>query len=265
MVTAGVYLVDFDESRAEFEMLERVNAFRYAHALPILALDNSLSDVCRRHSVDMAQRNYFDHFSPDGLSPDDRAHRSGLPYRISENIGIIRTYGEELDQVVDALMNGFINSPDHRRNLLDPTVTHIGIGFHQDVDGLNTTLAGDTDPSRNYRGFGTVLVVQDFYCRKVSIIEPDPFEAMYNPGEFLNMKLRFTDEISDAFIRILPRDESFDAYDVQLSRNAGDFGARFAIEDEGDFTLSIYANSSDADWYYREKGSFELTVESPHL
>jgi hypothetical protein len=260
--TAKVYLLDFDEERAEFLMLQAINTIRYNEDLPLVSLDENLRRSSKRHAQDMALRDYFDHFSPDGLSPDDRARVHGIANPVSENIGIIRTFGQDLEDVVDALMRGFMDSPQHRRNILDPYVTHIGIGFMQDVDGTNRRLESDGDTEAVYRGFGTVLVVQDFCIRRVALLEPSPYLGWTLPGEFVTLRLDFTDEVDEAFLRITPDNDPAEQFDIPMSKCIDDYRARFAIDREGAFTIGIYANSPSADWFYREQGSVKLTVKS---
>ncbi len=262
---AEVYQVDFDEPTAEFLMLQSINTIRYHEGLPLVLLDENLSLVSRRHSLNMARRDFFDHYCPDGMSPADRAHQAGIPNEISENIGIIRTYGQSLEQVVDSLMRSFLESPDHRVNLLDPNITHVGIGFCQDIDGSNHRLNSPMDPDSIYTGFGTILVTQDFCRRRVTLLEPSPFEGWTYPGEFLTVRLDFIGEADEAFLRIIPHDMLMKAYDVPLIRSGRGFRARFAIEAEGAFTVAIFANSGTQDWFYREQGRLELMVKAHHF
>jgi hypothetical protein len=262
---ADIYLVDFDESRAEHLMLEAINKIRYQHGLPLVTLDDQLSAVCRHHAVDMAERDYFDHFSPEGLSPDDRAARAGLPYDVTENIGIIRTFGQDLRSVVGALMGGFLSSPDHLANILDPKVTHVGIGLYQDLDGRNHRLTAGSDDDGVYTGFGSVLVVQDFCRRRVRLIEPRLFCGEAVEGEFLELRLDFTDEVGEAFLRIIPELNPKEAFEVPLMRDREGYRARFRFEKEGHFTIAIYASAPSEDWFYREQGRLELMVTSPGL
>ncbi len=257
-----IYLVDFDEPQAEFLMMQAVNSLRYREGLPLLGLDATLSKVSRRHALDMARRDYFDHFTPEGRSPDDRAHAAGVPNEVSENIGIIRTFGQDIQEVVNALMESFLESPEHRANLLNPDFTHIGIGFYQDLEGSNHRLNGDMDADSLYSGYGTLLVVQDFCRRKVTLLEPSPFTGWAEPGEYLTLRLDFAEEADEAFLRIVPLNRPSEAYDVPLSNAGRGFRARFAIESEGAFTIAIYANSLGEDWYYREHGRLELMVKS---
>lgn len=258
--SAEIYLLDFDEDQAEFLMLQAINTLRYAEGLPLLSLDAKLARSGRHHALDMAQRDYFGHFSPDNESPDDRARRVGVPNKVSENIGIIRTFGKDLNDVVNSLMEGFLSSQDHQANILDPNVTHVGIGFYQDLDGSNQQLNTEADPDAIYRGYGTVLVVQDFCRRNINLVEPDPYPEWMQTGEFMTLRLEFIDDVEEVFLRITPHDESLDIYEIPMSHRENLYQARFAIENEGDFTIGIYAVSPVADWYYRELGSLDLEV-----
>ena len=242
-------------------MLQAINAIRYERGLPLVKLDDDLSGVCRRHAVDMSVRDYFDHFSPKGQSPNDRAHNAGLPYEVSENIGIIRTFGQDVPEVVRALMDNFLASPDHLANIVDPDVTHVGIGFNQDVDGMNHRLAPHENPAATYTGFGTVLVLQDFCRRRVRVIEPSPFIGEAEQGKFLDLKLDFDENVRDAFLRIAPSDNPEETYDVPLDKVSDQFKGRFAIDREGVFTIAIYANTAPEDWYYEEEGRLRLNVK----
>jgi len=264
-VGAKTRLVDFNERDAEFLMLQEINIIRYNEGLPLVAIDDTLSVSCRRHAMDMAVRDYFDHYSPEGYSPGDRAKNLGIANPVSENIGITRTFGrEDTGYIVDLLMDGFLNSPEHRINILDPNVTHVGLGYWQDLDDSNKRLASGRDPDTNYLGFGTVLVVQEFIRREVELIEPSPYEGWTKPGEFMTVTFDFTDEVDDAFLRVTPVAFPRESYEIPLSKSEKCYQARFAIEEEGEFVIGIYANSRNADWYYRERGQLELTV-APYL
>jgi len=71
----------------------------------------------------MAVRAFYSHTSPEGTQPWDRAAAAGARHRsIGENIACGQRSPAE---VVD----GWMNSPGHRANILKPDFTHIGIGF----------------------------------------------------------------------------------------------------------------------------------------
>ena len=134
---------------------EEVNAYRADQGLPRLTWNAELAEIARRHSLDMAERDYFSHESPEGTSPTGRAQRSDYECRkqrgnrirtgIGENIYATSQYesyrvtrrGEErtisfdwksLSDVADEVVNGWIRSPGHRQNLVNDWYSMEGIG-----------------------------------------------------------------------------------------------------------------------------------------
>ena len=105
-------------------MLALVNAERQSNGLPPLEMDDRLSSVARAHSIDMAQRGYFDHTDPDGQSPFDRIGAAGIAYfAAGENIA----WGAATPESV---VKGWMDSPGHRANILNEKFTRIGIGYY---------------------------------------------------------------------------------------------------------------------------------------
>lgn len=114
--------VDYE---AEQEILELINMERERAGLSPLALDESLSEVARKHSFDMWHRQYFSHNNPEGETPFDRMVEGEADFsRAGENLALART--------VRRAHVGLMNSPGHRKNILDPEFRRIGIGV---VDG----------------------------------------------------------------------------------------------------------------------------------
>jgi uncharacterized protein YkwD len=105
------------------ELVRLVNQRRAARHCPALRWDIRLAAVAQAHSADMARRHYFSHVDPDGLDPSERIDRAGIEaWASAENIAQgYRTASEVLD--------GWIVSPGHRRNLDDCNYTHHGIGL----------------------------------------------------------------------------------------------------------------------------------------
>ncbi len=90
---------------------------------PPLRLSDVLSDVASEHAIDMAENNYFDHIDPRGESPADRIHAVGYRERlVGENIA----YG--VGSVKEAVQ-GWLDSPDHCENIMDPRFSQMGIGY----------------------------------------------------------------------------------------------------------------------------------------
>ena len=89
-------------------------------------LSATLSEVARQHALDMARHHYFDHQDLSGRSPADRVKAAGYrEQRIAENIA----YGTLSTE--DAIA-GWLNSPGHCENLMEPRFKEMGIAFAPD-------------------------------------------------------------------------------------------------------------------------------------
>jgi uncharacterized protein YkwD len=104
-------------------MLARVNAARRAAGRPPLASDPHLDAAAQEHAQDMLLRAYYDHDTPEGLTPRRRVEGTGyLAHKVGENIA-------EGQFSVDEVMSGWLGSSGHRRNLLDAEFTDLGVGL----------------------------------------------------------------------------------------------------------------------------------------
>ena len=99
-----------------------VNAERTARGLPAVRHQDELELAAQRHSDDMVARDYFEHVAPDGSSPGDRIEAAGYDWwAYGENIAVgFRT--------PRAVMEGWMRSPGHCRNVLGPNFTQLGVG-----------------------------------------------------------------------------------------------------------------------------------------
>ncbi|MFD5231481.1 CAP domain-containing protein [Streptomyces qaidamensis] len=104
-------------------VVDLTNRERAGAGLPPLAADPLLTTAAQAHSADMVARAFYAHTAPDGSRPWDRAAAAGSTRRaIGENIAC----GQRSPADV---VEGWMNSPGHRANILSPGFTHIGIGF----------------------------------------------------------------------------------------------------------------------------------------
>lgn len=111
-------------SNAEQQMIKLVNDARAQNNLPPLKVDTQLASVARTKAQDMIDNNYFSHNSPKYGSPFDMMKSFGISYvQAGENIAG--------NQDVQNAHNSLMNSPGHRRNILSPDFTHIGIGIRK--------------------------------------------------------------------------------------------------------------------------------------
>ncbi len=128
-VIAVVLLLEEDPVRdlraMEVETEKAVNRVRVRHGLRALAPDPVLIRVARAHSEDMVRRHYFDHEDPDGHRVGDRVTAAGIAWsKVSENLAM----NAGMDDPVARAVEGWMDSPGHRANILDPAVTHTGVG-----------------------------------------------------------------------------------------------------------------------------------------
>lgn len=108
----------------EQEMLRLVNEARKQNNVAPLQADIPLTKVARVKSQDMIDNNYFSHNSPTYGSPFDMMKSFGINYvKAGENIAG--------NQNVQKAHESLMNSPGHRKNILNPDYTHIGIGIKQ--------------------------------------------------------------------------------------------------------------------------------------
>jgi uncharacterized protein YkwD len=97
--------------------------FRPARAL---AWNDALARASRLHAEDMAQHNYFAHEGRDGSTPAGRVARVGYRYRATgENIAAGQSRPEDA-------VAGWIKSPPHCANLMNPAYTEMGVAFAVD-------------------------------------------------------------------------------------------------------------------------------------
>jgi uncharacterized protein YkwD len=118
---AGVKVGVVDEEAAERQMLALVNRDRAAAGLPPVRADKRLGAVARAHSREMADGDAVFHVSSRTGTALDRVHRAGLtPTLVLENVG--RAYS------VEEVESGFLASPGHRGNIVDPRAAFLGVG-----------------------------------------------------------------------------------------------------------------------------------------
>ncbi|MEC0599668.1 CAP domain-containing protein [Bacillus spizizenii] len=110
-------------SAYEKKVVELTNAERQKQGLKPLQIDETLSKSARAKSQDMKDKNYFDHQSPTYGSPFDMMKSFGISYKTAgENIAKGQKTPEEV-------VKAWMNSEGHRKNILNPNFTHIGVGY----------------------------------------------------------------------------------------------------------------------------------------
>lgn len=115
--------VYIDQDAFEKEVIRLTNIERKKHGLQPLKEDKKVAEVARKKSQDMVTKQYFAHDSPTYGSPFDMLKQFGVQYySAGENIARGQTTPEEV-------VRAWMDSDGHRKNILHPEYTHIGVGF----------------------------------------------------------------------------------------------------------------------------------------
>ncbi|HBG1232438.1 TPA: sporulation protein [Clostridioides difficile] len=111
------------------EVVDLVNVERAKAGLNPLTLDSSISNVATKKSQDMIDNNYFSHNSPTYGSPFDMLKKFGVSYKTAgENIAM----GQKTPKEV---VSAWMNSEGHRKNIMNPNFSKIGVGVAQKSGG----------------------------------------------------------------------------------------------------------------------------------
>jgi uncharacterized protein YkwD len=115
------------DATPEQQVFALTNELRQQNGCPPLQLSPELSNAARGHSQDMADYNYFGHADRDGHMPAWRAQQAAYPGTAgTENIAAGYATAE------DVVMGWYNETPPndgHRRNLLNCSLTDVGIGY----------------------------------------------------------------------------------------------------------------------------------------
>jgi uncharacterized protein YkwD len=110
------------------QILWAVNAERQKAGLPALQSNGSLATAAFAHAGNMARQNVLNH-TLDGKGPADRISAAGYSYSAwAENIA--HNYAN-----AQATVAGWMNSPGHRANILNPNFTEFGAGVAYNAQG----------------------------------------------------------------------------------------------------------------------------------
>jgi uncharacterized protein YkwD len=123
---------DSELPKLEQQLFEQVNKVRSDYHRTALTRNPHLDAVARAHGKDMASRGFFAHDNPEGASPLDRIQASPLRgfTLAAENLGKTTAAAPSREVV-----NGWMFSKTHRKNLLAPPFNTTGIGVARAPDG----------------------------------------------------------------------------------------------------------------------------------
>lgn len=106
----------------EFQLFDLTNAARVHHKVPPVRWESTIRETAYKHSLDMADHDYFSHTNLAGQSPFDRMTLDDINYTVAgENLA----YGQSSSIFAH---EGLMNSMGHRKNLLKSDFTLLGVG-----------------------------------------------------------------------------------------------------------------------------------------
>jgi len=153
-----------DLSRMQAVLFFLTNEIRAKNNLTLLAYSKELENVAHMHAEDMVKQNFFSHMNPKVIakhSPNDRARQHnisnpflaeniiegyGLQYTSSKTVYLrgngnfsYKPDGELLKphtylSLGETLITGWMNSKDHRKNILSRDALQLGCGIYFYID-----------------------------------------------------------------------------------------------------------------------------------
>lgn len=130
-------VVSINTLELEKQIHDQINIIRNQAGLKSLSYDDKVAEMAREHSQDMAMNNYFDHTSLDGKTFQDRIISSQIAcYPAGENIE--QNYQSETN-LLDSVIQTWMNSPEHKQNILSSFYSSEGIGIVTNNDNILIT------------------------------------------------------------------------------------------------------------------------------
>lgn len=179
----------FELAALQDVMLAAINADRAAAGLTPVAWDATAAQAGQAHAADMLAHNYFSHWNLQGLGPEHRYALAGGRDAVAENLYTFwyryedgrAAPIEDWPRVIRDAQASLMQSPGHRRTILDPAHTHVGIGIAY-------------DPQR-----GEMRLAQEFVSRLVDM-EVLPMEAA--SGDTVQVRGTLGTDVRDPLINL---------------------------------------------------------------
>jgi len=237
------------------------NDQRAGDALPTLTRNATLDAAAQLKANDMAEKGYFAHESPEGMTPWHWFGVAGYNYAYAgENLAVLFSDSEDV-------VRAWMNSPGHRANILGSHYTEIGIGTAKGI----------------YKGVPTVFVVQLFGTpataitptalapkpiAKVDVAEPRVL-GVQTEGEAI-----VQEPVAPRSAHIVTSDTPLPAYDTSEQVSSNELAQAVPVRavhaqtqsEESDLATSNVPDGATAEALpSREKESFNLSVRIGEL
>lgn len=223
----------------EWKMLKLLNKDRRRHRLGKLRMQQDLREVARKHSRDMARKDYFEHENILGQTPFDRLDKARITDVIAgENLAKIKGFK---NPVVRAQI-GLMNSPGHRANILNGHYNTVGIGIIKSVDQ-------------------TFYYTQNFAARDLIFTKKIPHKVKLKKG--LKLKGFAFTNINKLFFRIKKSLNTEEILNEGIIRiNNGKFDDTIKFKETGIYYVLLYVGSNKLKNNLKIANKFEIKVVS---
>lgn len=162
MPKAHSKVLDYSTSMTLNNLLADTNTARSSNGVAALSLNSKLDAAAQAQANDMAARNYWSHDTPEGSPPWVWVTNQGYSYqKLGQNLAA--GFSDE-----QATINGWLASPPHRANLLDPAFSEVGFG-------------SANNPDYTSAGGGPMTIVVAFYGEPQAESAPSAAPASSTP------------------------------------------------------------------------------------
>ena len=170
----------------EEKIIYLTNLERQKRGLSWLEKDEYLREAAFSHSKEMAELNYFSHFSPkkENREPADRVrHTKSTCTTVAENIYKV-TGLQDLQKLPAMCVESWMNSPHHRENILTPYYNRIGVGIYKKGDTYYVTQLF-AEKFMEFRKIKVREIIKEVYEIVISLITKRKCEiGLWIDGEF---------------------------------------------------------------------------------
>lgn len=115
--------------KEEWEILRIVNVERAKEGATPVLMTSGLQEAGNIREKELSQK--YSHIRPNGKSCFTAISKKFQSGRMGENIALQQGYRTDNMPFPQIFMNGWMNSPGHRRNILDKKFGYIGVGFYE--------------------------------------------------------------------------------------------------------------------------------------
>lgn len=211
----------------EQALLEATNNARLQAGLLPLEYDEKLALAARQHATEMARLDYLSHSSPlpENASLTQRVAQAGSSARsLAENIAFLSSSSN----VAQESIQGWLNSPGHRRNLLEPSFTHVGFGVAQNEQGNSYVVQVFAGQPLVLQGASVASELQERYEAQVRI----SLHSAQQIALFYGESGSFIKELAAGTYTLHVRLPGQGALQLRLAVQAANGGNSYILQDE---------------------------------